>query len=183
MTPRPAARRPAARRSRACRGAVRQCAGRQARRVGLAVAACLIAAWPRVAAAQASRLVATVDSSNRADREGDVLARRVTIRITDTPLVLALSQIAREGNLRLSYSSDVVPMLRRVTLSAAGVPVGDVLREALEGTNIEAVSTPSGYVVLVRSPTAANATTAPVPGTVPSGHPRRPSTTCSSARP
>jgi len=129
--------------------------------MGLAMAgAGLAGPLPRIAGAQGSRLVATADSA-RSDLEGDVLARRVTIRIENTPLVLALSRIAREGNLRLSYSSDVVPMLRRVTLSATGVPVGDVLREALEGTNIDAVSTPSGYVVLVRSPSAPATTVGP----------------------
>jgi outer membrane receptor protein involved in Fe transport len=104
-----------------------------------------------------SRVLASVDSAEHAERGGDVLSRLVTVRLSDIPLVLALSHIAREASLRLSYSSDVVPLMRRVTLARSRAPVGDVLREALAGTDIDAVVTPSGYVVLVRSPLASPA--------------------------
>jgi outer membrane receptor protein involved in Fe transport len=107
-------------------------------------------------AAQAqSRVVAAVDSAARADREGTILSRRVTVHFDDLPLGLALQLIAQEGNLRLSYSSDVVPVARRVSVSRERAPVGDVLREALAATNVAPVVTPSGYVVLVRNPGAA----------------------------
>jgi outer membrane receptor protein involved in Fe transport len=60
----------------------------------------------------------------------------------------------------------VVPVARRVSVSRERTPVGDVLRDALGGTNVDAVVTPSGYVVLVRNPRAMLATTngaTPVP--------------------
>jgi outer membrane receptor protein involved in Fe transport len=126
---------------------------RQVRRqwvlAGLVVA---IAAGPASVPAQ-SQLLASVDSA-AGGRDGDVLARPITVRVSDMPLVLALNHIAREASLRLSYSSDVVPLMRRVTLALARTPVGDVLREALRGTDIDPVVTPSGYVVLVRGPSA-----------------------------
>ncbi|NUQ13289.1 MAG: TonB-dependent receptor, partial [Gemmatimonadaceae bacterium] len=106
-----------------------------------------------------TRLVAAADSADRAARDGDILARLVTVKFTDLPLGLALQRIALEGHLRLSYSSDVVPVTRRVSISRERAPVGDVLRDALASTDVDAVATPSGYVVLVRSPrgsTAAN---------------------------
>jgi outer membrane receptor protein involved in Fe transport len=70
------------------------------------------------------------------------------------PLGLALHLIAQEGRLRLSYSSDIVPVARRVSVSRQRTPVRDVLRDALASTNVDPVVTPSGYVVLVRNPQA-----------------------------
>ena len=128
-------------------------------------------AVPFSAAAAQARVVAAVDSAivRPEGREGDVLSRRVTVRFTDMPLGLALHYIAQEGHLRLSYSSDVVPVARRVTLSRVQAPVGEVLRDALVSTNVDPVVTPSGYVVLVRNPRlpvavpASTTTTAEVP--------------------
>jgi len=127
----------------------------------LTIAVAVTTAAPASTPAQSARVLATVDSAVRPDRDGDILARRVTVRLDDVPLVVALSHIARAGNLRLSYSSDVVPLMRRITLSRARTPVGDVLREALAGTNIDPVATPSGYVVLVRSPDAPSPVSVP----------------------
>jgi iron complex outermembrane receptor protein len=108
---------------------------------------------PAEARAQ-SRVVAAVDSAVRPEREGNVLGRLVSVHIDDLPLGLALARIALEGNLRLSYSSDVVPLARRVSVSRERTPVGEVLRDALVNTNVDPVVTPSGYVVLVRNPRA-----------------------------
>ena len=109
-------------------------------------------AW--AARAQTSRVVAAVDSAPRPESREGVLARLVTVHFDDLPLGLALHLIAQEGNLRLSYSSDVVPVARRVSVSRQRAPVGDVLRDALASTNVDPVVTPSGYVVLVRNPQA-----------------------------
>ena len=107
-----------------------------------------------VAAQGQSRVIAAVDSSVRPEREGNVLSRLVSVDFDDLPLGLALHLIAQKGNLRLSYSSDVVPVARRVSVSRERAPVGEVLREALVNTHVDPVVTPSGYVVLVRNPSA-----------------------------
>jgi outer membrane receptor protein involved in Fe transport len=112
-----------------------------------------------------SRVIAAVDSSVRPEREGNVLSRLVSVDFDDLPLGLALHLIAQKGNLRLSYSSDVVPVARRVSISRERAPVGDVLREALVNTHVDPVVTPSGYVVLVRNPSAS--LLASVPPTTP----------------
>src|SRR4029453_15680621 len=117
----------------------------------LFVPSLLAAVSPLAGFAQGSRVIAAVDSEPRIDREGSVLARLVTVQITDMPLGLALHLIAQEGHLRLSYSSDVVPGARRVSVARDRTPVGDVLRDVLAGTNVDPIATPSGYVVLVRS--------------------------------
>lgn len=85
-------------------------------------------------------------------RSDDVLARLIDVRITDMPLEAALRTIANAGRVRLSYSGDLLPPGRRVTVDRARASVGDVLREVLRGTLFEPVTTPSGYVVLVRLP-------------------------------
>jgi outer membrane receptor protein involved in Fe transport len=106
-------------------------------------------------AAQSSRTIAALDSAARPEsRAGNILGRRVSVHFDDLPLGLALSLIAQAGHLRLSYSSDVVPVSRRVSVSRDEAPVGEVLRDALATTNVDPVVTPSGYVVLVRNPRA-----------------------------
>lgn len=85
-------------------------------------------------------------------RSDDVLGRLIDVRLTDAPLEVALRIIANAGRVRLSYSSDLLPPGRRVTVERARTSVGEVLREVLRGTPLEPVTTPSGYVVLVRLP-------------------------------
>lgn len=104
--------------------------------------------------AQEARVAALPDTvvATRVARAGDILGRRISIHVTDTPLETALRAVASRSDLRLSYSSDVVPVTRRVTLVRENAPVGDVLRELLRGTDVDLVVTPSGYVVLVRNP-------------------------------
>jgi iron complex outermembrane receptor protein len=108
----------------------------------------------QLAAQTQSRVIAAADSAVPPEREGNVLSRLVSVSFDDLPLGLALHLIAQKGNLRLSYSSDVVPVARRVSVSRERAPVGEVLREALVNTYVDPVVTPSGYVVLVRNPSA-----------------------------
>jgi iron complex outermembrane receptor protein len=90
--------------------------------------------------------------STQAASLASVLKQSVSIAVSDVPLDLALRILADAAGLRLSYSSDVVPVTRRVTINAVGQPVAEVLDSLLRGTGIEAVATPSGYIVLVRAP-------------------------------
>jgi outer membrane receptor protein involved in Fe transport len=106
------------------------------------------------AAAQEARTIAVRDSTGSRSSwfSGDLLSRLVSIHVVDVPLEAALRLLAQRCALRLSYSSDVVPVARRVSLSRHNAPVGEVLRDLLRGTDIDVVVTPSGYVVLVRNP-------------------------------
>jgi outer membrane receptor protein involved in Fe transport len=143
--------RAACRRS-ACRQPAPHIPSRAVRRAVLATSLFAgIVALPAASVAQGSRIVAAVDSAPRPDYTGSILGRLVTVEFDDLPLGLALSYIAQQGRLRLSYSSDVVPVTRRVSVSRERAPVGDVLRDALANTNIDPIVTPAGYVVLVRT--------------------------------
>lgn len=129
--------------------------------------------------AQSRELTLASDSANARNtaRAGGVLARLVTVHLTDTPLETALRQIASAGSLRLSYSSDIVPISRRVSLWRDRTPVGDVLRDALQDTGLDIVATPAGYVVLVRAPSSSYTSTAPrYPAESVSAPPARPIT-------
>jgi outer membrane receptor protein involved in Fe transport len=132
--------------------------------VGLAAAA---AVWPWSAAgAQAGPPVVLDSALARASRSGDVLARPITIDLHDVPLETALRTVARHCELRLSYSSDLVPVSRRVSVTRVATPVRDVLAELLRGTDVDAVATPAGYVVLVRNPLAHDVTDTPTANAV-----------------
>jgi iron complex outermembrane recepter protein len=86
------------------------------------------------------------------ERTDDVLGRLIDVRLQDVPLELALRIVANAGRVRLSYSSDLLPAGRTVSLVRTRAAIGDVLRDVLRGTVFEPVTTPSGYVVLVRLP-------------------------------
>lgn len=129
-------------------------AARRWRRAFLVALAAVAGGAPSLAHGQEARIAALRDTAlaARLVRSSDVLGKRISIHVTDEPLGAALLTVARRSDLRLSYSSDVVPVMRRVTLVRESAPVGDVLRELLRGTDVDLVVTPSGYVVLVQSP-------------------------------
>lgn len=119
-------------------------------RIVLAAIVAVAAAGPL--AAQGSRAVALVDTTLPQPRRGDVLGRLISLRLNDVTLETALARVEHLGGLRLSYSSNIVPVARRVSVARERCPVGEVLQELLRGTDIDVVVTPSGYVVLVRNP-------------------------------
>lgn len=98
------------------------------------------------------RQIAAADSSVRAASWNDVLSRIVSVRVTDVTIEIALRAVAQRGALRLSYSSDIIPPDRRVTVARDSVAAGDVIREILRDTDLDVVVSPAGYVVIVRLP-------------------------------
>jgi iron complex outermembrane receptor protein len=84
-----------------------------------------------------------------------VLARPVSVRLVNAPLATALRAVAAEARIRISFSSDLLPAERRVSLRRDRAPVGEVLREILRGTDLGVVVAPGGQVVVTRlQPTA-----------------------------
>ncbi len=116
------------------------------------VACCSVVA-PRVVAGQ-QRVVAQNDSGSatRPSSRSPLLARPISISLTDVPIEAALREISLRAALRLSYSSDIIPGDRRVTIVREKTPVGDVIDDVLRGTNLDVVVSPSGYVILVQLP-------------------------------
>ncbi len=130
-----------------------------------------LAAVPASAAAQTlpqARQLALADSiAPRPSRTSDVMLRLISVRLQDAPVEVALRVVASLGSARLAYSNDLIPSDVRVTMSRDRIALGDAFREVLRDTDLDIVSTPSGYVIVVRSPwpktraTAASADSVP----------------------
>ncbi|MGH7463936.1 MAG: TonB-dependent receptor domain-containing protein [Longimicrobiales bacterium] len=77
-----------------------------------------------------------------------VLDRVIVITLRDATLRDALDTVARAAQLRLSYSPDLLPLDRRVTLVHARITAGTALRALLSGTDTDVILSPNGLVVL-----------------------------------
>ncbi len=132
--------------------------GATARRAARALAsAALVALATPVAthSAQAQdRQLARGDSTLalRNASRGALLSRPVSLHLADVSIERALREVASRAALRLSYSSDIIPSARRITIARDDAPVGEVIHDILRDTDLDVVVSPSGYVVLVRVP-------------------------------
>ena len=79
-----------------------------------------------------------------------VLRRPISLDLKDVPLGEALAVIARQAGLELTYSAAVVPLDRRVTLSATELTVGAVLSAVLYDTGVDVLLTRNHQAALVR---------------------------------
>ncbi len=77
-----------------------------------------------------------------------VLDRRVSVHVRDVSLRDALDRIAAAGGFRLSYSSDNLPLDRRVSVWRDTSAVRDVLGELLRPFPVAVVALPGDQVVL-----------------------------------
>jgi len=109
----------------------------------------LAAAGPRFLAAGPGR------SSDAAPRWRDasnaaVFRKTISVDLNDVPLGVALSTIAQQAGLRLTYSAAVVPLDARVTFSAANLTVGAVLSAVLYDVGVDVLLTSRGQAALVQ---------------------------------
>src|SRR2546426_999277 len=109
----------------------------------------LAAAGPRFLAAEPGRASDSAprwrDASNAA-----VFRQRISLDLKDVPLGEALSVIAQQAGLRLTYSAAVVPLDEPVTLSASNLTVGAVLSAVLYDTEVDVLLTAHGQAALVQ---------------------------------
>lgn len=101
---------------------------------------CAAAAGPLAAQAGAQ--------SASAPRDTVPLDRVIALAVYDVTLRTALDTIASLARLRLSYSPDLLPLDRRVTLERERMSAGAALRALLHGTDIEITASAGGLVVL-----------------------------------
>ena len=85
------------------------------------------------------------DASNAA-----VFRKTISVDLKDVPLGEALSTIAQQAGLRLTYSAAVVPLDARVTFSASNLTVGAVLSAVLYDTGVDVLLTSHGQAALVK---------------------------------
>lgn len=118
--------------------------------MGVGLAAALLLAAP--ASAQ-DRAVASTDSARvPGGTHSGVLARVIAVRLIDTPIEHALREVAQLAQARLAYSIDIIPAFERVTIARDRITVGEAFQEVLRRTDLDVVVSPSGYVIVVRSP-------------------------------
>lgn len=82
----------------------------------------------------------------------DLLSRVISLRLDATTVEVALRTVAGLGGARLAYAGDLLPADVRVSVARDRISLGDAFREVLRDTDLDIVVTPSGYVVVVRSP-------------------------------
>ncbi|MGH7719683.1 MAG: carboxypeptidase-like regulatory domain-containing protein, partial [Gemmatimonadaceae bacterium] len=78
------------------------------------------------------------------------MRREISLDLRGVTLDAALQEIASRANLSLTYSLEVLPKRRTVSLSAEKIEVEQALREVLRDSGLDVVALSSGQVVVVR---------------------------------
>lgn len=128
------------------------------RRCALAVATWLLIASPPLQGqaalaqglAQAGQAALPYDSVRTGVAGPRPVRRTISVDLEDTPLATALDEIARLGQLRLTYSRDVLPEGHRVSLHARRISPAEALLRALDGTGLDLHIAPTGDATVVR---------------------------------
>jgi outer membrane cobalamin receptor len=88
----------------------------------------------------------TVDASHAKA----ILARRVTISVTDATVRGAIDAVAKAGNVGVQYrAKDVDAVSRRVSVRARSLPLGVVFERLLDGTGLVVRSLPGNHIAIV----------------------------------
>ncbi|HTD83664.1 MAG TPA: TonB-dependent receptor [Gemmatimonadaceae bacterium] len=82
------------------------------------------------------------------------LDRTVSLHARDISLRDALDRISSDARIRLSYTSETIPLDNRVCAQFDSIPLGEAFRLLLNGTTVLPVSAGGEHVVLTPSPTA-----------------------------
>jgi iron complex outermembrane receptor protein len=90
-------------------------------------------------------------SSGAAARWPVPLDRAVAFDARGVSLRVALDRLAASARIQISYSSELLPLTRRVEMSYDTITVGDALSELLRGTDAVPVVMTEARVVLTRS--------------------------------
>ena len=122
--------------------------------LGIALAlGSLLLAGPLAAQARDASPVPLVPAA-RAPDGGTGLGRRIDVHLHGIALGDALAHVEQAAGLRLAYSSDAVPLDRKVWLDRRRIAAGEALRLLLAGTGVAVTVAPSGHVVLAPEPAA-----------------------------
>ena len=95
---------------------------------------------------------AQVDARAVEVRQEDVLARVISVSITNARLSEALMTLRRVHRVPLAWSGDVVPSDKRVTLRVQETAIRTVMATILSGSGLQIVVTQQGTIVVVPAP-------------------------------
>jgi len=126
------------------------------------------------AGGQRSAVVAS--QSNVADADvRELLARRITLDVTNIPLQVVLKAVASQGKVLISYREALLDDAGHVvTLKVTQQPLGKVLEQLLAGTDLQFVVTGRGLIALKPMPAGTEALMGIVTGVVTNAKTKQP---------
>ena len=98
------------------------------------------------------RGVEAFDALRDVEESVEGLRKPVSIQMENVPLKQALREVARQGQIGLSYSPSLVPEEREVTLRLNQGAVADALRQLLRDTDLKVLVSSKQEIVIVRRP-------------------------------
>lgn len=120
----------------------------RATRVLATIAFAALSAAPLAASAQlACKPQTSTSFASTADWPAP-LGRLVRVDVRDLSLRDALTRVAADAGVRLSWSAEALPLDRRVCAHRDSVPLGEALLELLDGVPVEPVAAAADHVVL-----------------------------------
>src|SRR5690349_10478688 len=109
----------------------------------------LIAASPLLGGAQEIASTTVLVQRDRG-RPVNPLERRVTVHLTEVPLGKVLRTLETLGSVRVSFSSDIVPVTKQVSVDLDDGTLREAFRRVLEGTGLEVLAQAGDHLVLVK---------------------------------
>lgn len=94
--------------------------------------------------------VQTFDSLHEVGNTKKALQRSVTLHLDGVTLEQALQEVAQQGQLGLSYSSNLIPEEKQVTLHLEKGSVAEALRKLFDDTDLEVLISPKEEIVIVQ---------------------------------
>ncbi|HWZ60363.1 MAG TPA: TonB-dependent receptor plug domain-containing protein [Gemmatimonadaceae bacterium] len=85
-----------------------------------------------------------------AQSAGDVLNRRISLRLDNVTVEVALQRIAAAAGVQVAYSKATVPLDNIVSLTLDSTTVGEAMQAVLKGTEAEVTVSRSGWLVIHR---------------------------------
>ena len=124
------------------------------RRAAALIAACgvvLMAASPLLGGAQEIASYTVLLQQDRG-RPASPLERHVTVHLADVSLGQALRTLETLGGVRVSFSSDIVPVTKQVSVDLDDGTLREAFRRVLEGTGLGVLVQAGDHLVLVKAP-------------------------------
>ncbi len=124
------------------------------RPAGTRITACvvaLVAASPLLGVGQEIASYTVLLQQDRG-RPASPLERHVTVHLRDVSLAQALRTLEALGGVRVSFSSDIVPVTKQVSVDLDDGTLREAFRRVLEGTGLEVLVQAGDHLVLVKAP-------------------------------
>src|SRR5262249_44909447 len=103
--------------------------------------------WVSLSQAQTSTPQERLGARRVSEADSPALRRVIDIRLRDTPLEVALQEVATRAGLRLWYGRDLVEGAPRVSLAARNIAVATAFVRILSGTGLDLLVGPDAVVL------------------------------------